>query len=214
MSQLIQVSLVEDDAGVRGELQALLNAATGFHCLAAYPDAETALAWLPGHPPDLVLVDVNLPGLSGIECVHQLKEVCPTLPMVMLTIHDDRENFLAAVAAGANAYLLKRSPRVKLLEALREVWVGGVPVNARAARWIVECFQEAGQAPHAGGAVLARPTLMPDEEELLARFAQGHTVREIVAMLGLSDDRVRGQLLCIHEKLRHLLRLGLAGGPA
>lgn len=212
MSTPIQISLIENDAGVRRELGALLNAAPGFQCRQTYADAEAALADLPRCPPDLVLLDVNLPGLSGIECVRRLKEVCPMLPVVMLTVHDDRDNFLAALAAGADGYLRKRSPRARLLEALHEVSAGGVPVSGRLARWTVECFHEARRPPPAGGTASAWPALTPGEEALLARLALGESAAEIGAALGLSHDRVRGQFVCIHEKLRLLLRGGPAGG--
>jgi DNA-binding NarL/FixJ family response regulator len=212
VSTPIQISLIEDDAGVRRELEALLNAAPGFRCRQTYADAESALADLPCCPPDLVLLDVHLPGLSGIECVRRLKEVRPALPVIILTVHDDRDKFLAAVAAGADGYLLKRSPRAELLAALREVRAGGVSMNGRIARWTADCFHGTAQGPGVGGAAPGLPTLTTDEEELVVRLAQGHSSAEIVAALGLGDDRVRGQLVRIHEKLRLLLRLRLTGG--
>jgi DNA-binding NarL/FixJ family response regulator len=212
MNSPIQVSLVEDDAGVRRELEALLNAAPGFHCLATYPDAETALNELPQRPPELVLMDLNLPGLSGIDCVSQLQQLLPALPVVVLTVQEDRDTCFASLAAGASAYLLKRSPRARLLEALREIRAGGAPINGRIARWVCDGFHRAGQRPPPGRDAPGLPTLTPNEEALLVRFAQGHSGPEIVAALGLSDDLTRALIVRIYEKLRVRLRAGAAGG--
>jgi DNA-binding NarL/FixJ family response regulator len=205
MSVPLQISLVEDDAGVRRELEALLNGTPSFRCLSAYPDAETALADLPQHTPDLLLMDINLPGMSGLDCVRQLKRLRPGLPIVMLTVHEDRGTFLQSLAAGASAYLLKRSSRAKLLDALREISAGGMPLTRSMARWICECFQSAPPSLAADSRAADSPTLTTDEAELLARLAQGYSAPEIAAALLLSDDTVRAHSVRICAKLRVLL---------
>lgn len=205
MSAPIQVSLIEDDAGVRRELEALLNAAPGFQCRETYRDAEAALAELPRCPPDLVLVDVHLPGLSGLECVRRLKELCPALPVVMLTVHDERSMLLGSLAAGASASLVKSSPRAKFLEALHEIAAGGVPLTRSMARWISECFPSAPSPSESDTLPTASPTLTSGEAEQLARLAQGYSAPEIAAALGLSDDALRAHSVRICKKLRVLL---------
>ena len=115
LNKAIQVALVEDDAGVRANLAALLNSSPGFSCQAAYPDAMTALKAIPANRPDVVLMDINMPGMPGTECVRRLKAVAPTLPVLMLTVYDDSEQIFKSLVAGATGYLLKRTPEVQSL---------------------------------------------------------------------------------------------------
>src|ERR1051326_6377334 len=125
----ITVSIVDDNDQLRGTLALVISRAEGFRCLSQHANAEDALAALPKDPPDLVLMEINLPGMNGVECVRQLKQIAPAIQMVMLTVYEDTENIFNALAAGASGYLLKRTKSDELLEALREVNRGGSPMT-------------------------------------------------------------------------------------
>src|ERR1051325_8508303 len=157
----IAVSIVEDSDKFRTTLARVLNRADGFRCLSHYPNAEEALKALPQDKPDVVLMDINLPGMNGVECVRQLKQVLPALQVMMLTVYEDTENIFNALAAGATGYMLKRTSRDELLEAIREVHRGGSPMTTHIARKVVQSFQKPAPA--------AAPTetlLSPREQEV------------------------------------------------
>src|SRR5512144_2499704 len=137
----INVSIVEDNEKFRGTLARVLNRAEGFRCVSQYPNAEDALKALPQDKPDVVLMDINLPGMNGVECVRQLKQLLPQVQVMMLTVYEDTENIFNALAAGASGYMLKRTPRAELLEAIREVHAGGSPMTTHIARKVVQSFQ-------------------------------------------------------------------------
>jgi DNA-binding NarL/FixJ family response regulator len=193
------VSIVEDNDQLRATLARLLNRAEGFQCLGQYPDAETALAALPAAPPDVVLVDINLPGMNGVELVRRLKQAAPQILAVMLTAYEDTENIFNALAAGAAGYLLKRAPRSELLEAIREVRRGGSPMTTHIARKVVQSFQKAGPAPQAGG---GGDTLSAREQEVLDLLSQGFLYKEIADKLGISYETVHTYIRRIYEKLQ------------
>lgn len=201
MNAAIQVSVVEDDTGVRRELAALLDGFSGFHCLDTYPDAEAALAGIARRPPDLVLMDINLPGMSGIDCVRRLKQARPFLPIVMLTVHDESETLFQSLTAGANGYLLKRTPRPKLLEALREICAGGAPMSRSIARKVLESFHRVSQLPVPAVQPADLHRLTPREQEILASLAKGHSYKEIATDLAISGDTTRKHMARIYEKL-------------
>ncbi len=146
----IRVSIVEDNEQLRGTLARMLNRSEGFQCVSQYGTAEAALEGLPKDKPEVVLMDINLPGLNGVECVRRLKQSVPAIASVMLTAYEDTENIFNALAAGATGYLLKRAPRTELLEALREVQRGGSPMTTHIARKVVQSFQKTGPAPPPG----------------------------------------------------------------
>ena len=206
MSVTFQVSLVEDDAGVRRELESLINAAPGFRCIKTYADAESALAGIPQHPPDLVLMDIHLPGMSGIECVRRLRELRPVLPIVMLTVYEDSDTLFQSLMAGANGYLVKHCPRPKLVEALGDFCAGGVPLSRSMARRLLDFFRRVSQLPAAAYQPAERLKLTPREQEILARLAQGHPCAEIATALGLSDAAARQHMARVCEKLQALAR--------
>src|SRR5439155_7394618 len=130
----ITVSIVEDNEQLRGTLARVINRAEGFRCVSHYASAEEALKDLPQARPEVVLMDINLPGMNGVECVRQLKQVLPTTQVMMLTVYEDTENIFSALAAGATGYLLKRTKSAELLEAIREVHRGGSPMTTHIAR--------------------------------------------------------------------------------
>jgi len=201
LSKAIQVALVEDDAGVRANLAALLNTSPGFSCQAAYPDALTALKSIPAHRPDVVLMDINMPGMPGTECVSRLKTVAPTLPILMLTVYDDSEQIFKSLMAGANGYLLKRTPKGKLLEAIREISNGGAPMSRPIARRVVQFFQEIKQLPERVTRAPEVQNLTEREEQVLSLLAKGYAYKEISDLMKISFETVRTHVRSIYDKL-------------
>ena len=193
------VSIVEDNDQLRATLARLLNRAEGFQCLGQYPDAETALAALPAARPDVVLVDINLPGMNGVELVRRLQQAAPQILAVMLTAYEDTDNIFNALAAGAAGYLLKRAPRSELLEAIREVRRGGSPMTTHIARKVVQSFQRTSPAPPAAG---GGDTLSTREQEVLDLLSQGFLYKEIADKLGISYETVHTYIRRIYEKLQ------------
>jgi len=180
----ISVSIVEDNEQLRATLARVIGRAEGFRCLGQYGSAEAALEGLPKERPDAVLMDINLPGMNGVECVRRLKQVAPGLQVVMLTVYEDTENIFKALAAGASGYLLKRTKSAELLEALREVHRGGSPMTTHIARKVTQSFQRAGPSP--------QPTenLSQREQEVLDCLSNGFLYKEIAEKLGISYETV------------------------
>jgi DNA-binding NarL/FixJ family response regulator len=197
----IEVALVEDDPGVRANLAALLDSSPGFHCQAAYPEAKSALAGIPGHRPDVVLMDINLPGMPGTECVRQLRTAAPGLPVLMLTVYDDSEKIFASLMAGATGYLLKRTPRDKLLEAIRDVHSGGAPMSRQIARRVVQFFHGITAPPTPERRAPEVGALTEREDQVLAGLAKGLAYKEIADQLNISFETVRTHVRSIYEKL-------------
>jgi DNA-binding NarL/FixJ family response regulator len=192
---LINVAIVEDDARVREELAKLIDRAEGFKCLGTYSDGETALANIPRQRPDVVLMDINLPGLSGIECVRGLKAVLPEVQIVMLTVYDEVGQLFQSLQAGACGYLLKRTPSDKLLEAITEARLGGAPMTRKIARKVVQYFHQLGVISPDMGSLSKR------EQETLALLAEGFRYKEIADQLGISFNTVREYVHSIYQKL-------------
>jgi DNA-binding NarL/FixJ family response regulator len=201
VNKVIQVALVEDDAGVRANLAAMLNASPGFHCQAAYIDGASALRGIATAHPDVVLMDINLPGMLGPECVRQLQTVAPGLPVLMLTVYDDSEQIFKSLMAGATGYLLKRTPQDKLLEAIREVDSGGAPMSRQIARRVVRFFREIEQMPATAARAPELRTLTEREERVLAGLAKGLAYKEIADVLNIGFETVRTHVRSIYEKL-------------
>jgi DNA-binding NarL/FixJ family response regulator len=195
----ITVSIVEDNDQLRATLARLISRSEGFQCLSHFPNAEAALQALPAQPPEVVLVDINLPGINGVEFVRRLKQAAPAILAVMLTAYEDTENIFNALAAGAAGYLLKRAPRGELLEAIREVRRGGSPMTTHIARKVVQSFQKPGpaaQPPDAGDSLSTR------EQEVLNLLSQGFFYKEIAEKLGISYETVHTYIRRIYEKLQ------------
>jgi DNA-binding NarL/FixJ family response regulator len=191
----ISVSIVEDDAGVRSSLVRLVDSAPGFHCLSDHPDAECALRGIPKMNPQVVLMDINLPGMSGVDCVRRLKSVVPRTQIIMLTVYNKAEWIFEALSAGATGYLLKQSRSDDLLAAIRDVHEGNSPINSSIARKIVESFQLVA-APSAEAA-----SLSPRELDVLDLLAKGYLYKEIGDKIGISFATVRTHVRHIYEKL-------------
>ena len=192
----ITVSLVEDNNELRGTLARMIDRAAGFKCLSQFANAEDALAAIPQEKPDVVLMDINLPGMNGVECVRQLKQHAPQTLVLMLTAYEDTENIFNALAAGAAGYLLKRSKSVELLDAIREVMRGGSPMSTHIARKVVQSFLKTGPSPE--------PTenLSPREQEVLDCLSQGFLYKEIAEKIGVSYETVHTYVRRIYEKLQ------------
>jgi len=192
----IRVSIVEDNEQLRGTLARLINRADGFTCMSQYATAEAALEGLLKEHPEVVLMDINLPGINGVECVRRLKQSAPEISAVMLTAYEDTENIFNALAAGANGYLLKRAPRAELLDAIREVHRGGSPMTTHIARKVVQSFQRTEPALPPGQALSAR------EQEVLDHLSKGFLYKEIAEKMGISYETVHTYIRRIYEKLQ------------
>jgi DNA-binding NarL/FixJ family response regulator len=192
----ITVSIVEDNEQLRGTLARVIGRAEGFKCLSQYGDAESALEGLPKDRPEVVLMDINLPGMNGVECVRKLKPLLPQTMVVMLTVYEDTENIFNALAAGAAGYLLKRTKSAELLEAIREVNRGGSPMTTHIARKVTQSFQRAGPSQQ------ATENLSEREQEVLDCLSQGLIYKEIADKLGISYETVHTYIRRIYEKLQ------------
>lgn len=189
------VAIVEDNPVIRKTFRQWINAAPGFQCVAACANAEEALAEIPGLKPDVVLMDVHLPGESGITCTARLKEALPSVQIIIVTVYRNHELIVQALQAGACGYLLKRSSPEELLKAISEVLSGGAPMTGEIARMLVEAFQKkpASSAPGDG--------LTQREAEILALLSEGLSNKEIADRGKISYDTVRAHLRHIYEKL-------------
>ena len=191
----IAVSIVEDDAPVRSMLADWIQRASGFRCAGKYSNAEAAVAALPSEKPHVILMDINLPGISGIECVRQLKPLLPNTQFVMLTVYEDADHIFNALAIGASGYLLKRVSRGELLAAIRDVHAGGSPMSSNIARKVVKSFLR--PALQSSEAV----ELSPREREVLGLLARGYLYKEIAASLQISVPTVNTYIRRVYEKL-------------
>lgn len=196
-SDRIRVVLVDDDLAVRTGLSLFIGAAPGMAWLGAFATAEEALVRIPALRPDIVLMDIQLPGMSGIDCIRRLKETHPGIQILMLTVFEDHDRIFRSLEAGATGYLLKQTAPERLLEAIRELHRGGAPMSAQIARLVVETFRRPLSSAKAPS-----PALSPREQEIIDLLARGQLYKEIAAHLGLSVETVRTHLRNIYEKLQ------------
>ena len=193
---MVNVMLIEDQREVREGLAVLINGSPGFSCIASFRTMEEALGAIEDRPPDVVLTDIGLPGMSGIEGIRILKERHPNLPVVALTVYDDDEDIFDALCAGACGYLLKNVAPARLLESLKEVVSGGAPMSPEIARRVVNLFREfrtPERAPH---------SLTQQEAELLRLMVAGHSYKTAASDLGISVSTVSFHLQNIYSKLQ------------
>ena len=196
---MITVSIVDDEAKLRESIATFVNGSPGFKCVSHYGSAEAALKGLPIDKPEVVLMDINMGEMSGIECVEKLKAESPNMQILMLTVYEDTEKIFRALAAGANGYLLKRSSPTKLLAAIREVHAGGSPMTSSIARKVVASFQKQKPSADPGG---ERPgQLSPREQAVLEGLAKGWTYKQLASELDISIDTIRTYIRRIYEKL-------------
>lgn len=194
-ARLIRVALVEDDVQVRAGLQLLIDHSSTCVCAGAFGSAEEALARLPFLQADVVLMDIQLPGMTGIDCIRELKRLKPKLQIMMLSVFEDHDRIFQSLAAGASGYLLKQTPPEKLLEAIAELHLGGSPMSMQIARRVVEVFQQTAPAEE------STSVLSPREREIIALLAKGFLYKEIASQLTLSVETVRTHIHNIYEKL-------------
>lgn len=191
----ITISIVEDNAGTREMLSKLFDRSPGLTCLRAYASGEDAVRGIPQEPSEVAVVDINLPGMSGIECVARLKQLLPALQVLMLTTYEESDLIFGSLRAGANGYLLKTMPAGELVEAVRQVRAGGAPMSMQIARKVIAHFHGTKSEPG------RMEQLTNRENEVLALLAKGHLYKEISEQLGISMSTVRTHIHTIYEKL-------------
>lgn len=191
----LRVAIVEDDPRWRASLESLLRESTDLECVGSYASGEDAVKDAARRNPQVVLMDINLPGMSGVECLRQLRGQLPAIQDVMLTVYDDSDRIFHALQMGANGYLLKRASADEILQAIHDVHSGGAPMSAYIARKVVQSFQH------------QLPTAKPDEvlskreSEVLSYVARGYSDKEVAEALGLTSATVRSYLKTIYSKL-------------
>jgi DNA-binding NarL/FixJ family response regulator len=191
----IRVSIVEDNGRVRASLAKLIELSDGFKCVSEHSSGEEAVAALPKTKPDVVLMDINLPGMNGVECVRQVKPLLPDTQIMMLTVYENTDLIFQALSAGATGYLLKQTPPAELLAAVREVHGGGSPMTGHIARKVVASFQQAGHSAK------EFENLTPREKEVLDHLAKGFLYKEIAETMGISYDTVHTHIRKVYDKL-------------
>ena len=191
---MISIAIIEDDEDIRESLKILIQTTEGFACAGAFADAETGLEFLTDNPADIVLMDINLPGMDGIECVRQLKSVHPEMQFIMCTIFQNDDSVFNALKAGATGYLLKNDDPGKIIDAIHELHAGGSPMTPQIARRVMESFK--------------RPAVNDDihlltkrETEMLGLLAKGFRYKEIADKLFISTATVRTHIYNIYQKL-------------
>ncbi len=191
----ITVSIVEDDSHVRASLAKLIDSSPGFRCLSRHGSAEEALKEIPKVLPQVVLMDINLPGMNGVECVRRLKPQFPGTQVIMLTVYQNTDHIFNALTAGATGYMLKQTPPAELLAAIKEVQAGGSPMSSHIARKIVQSFQRPASAASEAA------SLSPREAEVLDLLAKGFLYKEIAEQMKVSYATVHTHIRHIYEKL-------------
>jgi DNA-binding NarL/FixJ family response regulator len=194
MNTPITVSIVEDDPNLCKGLARLIGQTRDIRCLGCYGTAEDALREIPRTPPEVILMDIHLPGMDGIECVRKLKELKPSLRIVMVTVYENPERIFKALTTGAIGYVLKHEPPAELLEAIRDAYHGGAPMSSQIARKVVQFFQSNAPATEA-------EDLSARERAVLDLLAKGYLIKEISDQLGLGFDTVRTYIRRIYEKM-------------
>lgn len=199
--ELRRVAIVEDDSGLRVQLENILKSAPGVCCVGTYGSAEKALQGMVAARPDVILMDINLPGMSGIECVARLRKHLPSAHVIMLTVYEDSDRIFQALQAGADGYLVKSSPTDVLLRAIEDVHQGGAPMSSHIARKVVRHFRQ-GEPSRDEAANLA-----PREREVLNLLASGFVYKEIADQLNIGTETVKTYVKNICKKLHVRNRL-------
>lgn len=192
----IRVSIVEDDESIRSNLEELLNSEPDFACVSTHPHGRSACAQIPKIKPDVVLMDINLGAMDGIECVARLKAILPDLQIIMVTVYEDTDKIYPALEAGATGYIIKRSNTDELFDAIRQVRRGESPMSGPIARKVVQFFQGRGRTHE------LLDQLSPKENQVLDKLAQGFLYKEIAAEMGVTLETVRTHIRNIYQKLQ------------
>ena len=191
----ITIAIVEDDAGLRESLRNIVQRAPGCQCVAVYESAEEALQEIPELNPQVVLMDINLPGLDGVECVRRMAEFDSCPQIIMLTVHEDTDFIFESLAAGASGYLLKPVRAAELLAAIKNVYAGGAPMTSSIARKVVQSFKQTKPAQN------EVDELSPREQEILDYLAKGYSYKETSEQIGISYSTVHTHIEHIYHKL-------------
>jgi DNA-binding NarL/FixJ family response regulator len=189
------VAVVEDDVDICQGLASLINGSSGFICVATCPSAEEAIVGLPEKQPDVILMDIGLPGMSGIACIPHLRSYLPRAQIMMLTVFEDHDRIFESLKAGATGYLLKKTAPATLVQSIRDLHGGGSPMSNQIARRVVEVFQRPSRKPDCAD-------LTTREQEVLQKLSQGFLYKEIARSLGISIETVRTHVRNIYEKLQ------------
>jgi DNA-binding NarL/FixJ family response regulator len=195
-TDVIKTAVVEDMRDIRDGLTTLINFTEGFRCTGSYPSMEEALARLPGNLPDVLLSDIGLPGMNGIDGIRILKERYPQMQILMLTVYDDDDRIFDALCAGASGYLLKRTPPAKLLENIREAMSGGSPVSPEVATRVIKFFREFHNSDREDY------SLTPHETRLLKLLTEGYNYQTAAEKLGVSYNTIKFHVRHIFDKLQ------------
>lgn len=187
---MISVIIVEDDSEIRESLELLIDGTPDYECLATFEDAETALKWLDDEIPDVVLMDIGLPGISGIEAIKKIKQKYPSLDVLVLSIHENDEYVFDALCAGATGYLTKDTPPGKIMDGIKEVYDGGAPMSSQIARMVIGSFK-----------IKPSPELTNRETEVLTDLCDGSSYKMIADNLFISEETVRKHIKNIYKKL-------------
>ena len=194
MKDLITICVVEDHEEIRNGLAAIITMTEGMHVLGTFANAEQALQEIPLMQPDIVIMDINLPDINGIECIVRIREKCPTIQFMMFTIYENSDTVFQALEAGATGYLLKNSPPSRIIESLHEMHKGGSPMNADIAKKLVLRFQNQSMLNN-------EYNLTPKEIQILKLLAKGYFYKEIAEEQGVSVNTVKEHIRHIYEKL-------------
>lgn len=197
MKRLITIAIVEDNASIRELLESTIAMEDGYLCAGVFKNGEDALKGIPELQPDVVLMDIGLPGINGIDCVKQLKPTCPRTEFMICTVYDEDEKVYQALESGASSYILKRSKPEFLLQSIREVHDGGSPMSPDIARKLVQRFQ---QKDNKQATVLAVVT--PREKEILELLSQGSFYKEVADKLGISINTLKRHIYNVYKKLQ------------
>ena len=195
---MINVVIVEDNKTIREGLSLLVNGTEDFKCIASFADCESFLKQLESLPVDVVLMDIGLPGMNGIEGVKKAKQINPDISILMLTVYEESEIVYDALCAGAYGYLVKKTPPSRLIEAIKEVYDGGSPMSSRIARQVINSFRQYND----GNALNSQYNLSNREREVLQHLAEGSNYQEIADELFISVDTVRHHIRNIYKKLQ------------
>jgi DNA-binding NarL/FixJ family response regulator len=190
------IGLVEDNRELRASLERMVNAAPGYRCVCVCSTAEDALREMPAAQPEVVLMDIHLPNRSGIECTRRLRDLCPAIQVLILTVYDDNENILNALKAGASGYLLKRSSAAEILHAISEVKEGGAPMSTQIARKVVASLREPTADPAANAEALSEREL-----EVLGYMSKGYSEKEIADKMHVSVNTIKTHRKHVYHKL-------------
>jgi DNA-binding NarL/FixJ family response regulator len=191
----ITVAIVEDDAPLRASLAGILQRAPDCRCVGAFSSAEQALEEIPALLPQVVLMDINLPGMDGVQCVRRLADLIPKAQILMLTVHEDTDTIFESLSAGAAGYLLKPVRAAELLTAVKDVYAGGAPMTSHIARKVVQSFKRAGAGPDDG------KQLSPRERDVLDFLVKGYSYKEVADQMGITYSTVHTHIEHISQKL-------------